>query len=121
MRVRARIEAFEKMSPGVDVFLEAPALRAEADGLSQFLEMVSSVDVFYLFWSRQSVASSDIEREWRYALRLRGIDFIDAIPLDPPEVAPPPPELATLHDGNWRAAHEIAARPLARPRIEPVS
>jgi len=56
------------------------------------------------------VASSDIEREWRYALRLRGIDFIDAIPLDPPKVAPPPPELTTLHDGHWRAAHEIAAR-----------
>ncbi len=52
MRVRACIEAFEKMSPGVDVFLEAPALRAEADGVSQFLEMVSLVDVFYLFWSR---------------------------------------------------------------------
>ena len=119
VRVRERIEAFEKMSPGVDVFLEAPELRAEADGLSQFLEMISSVDVFYLFWSRESVASSDIEREWRYALRLRGIDFIDAIALDPPEVAPPPPELATLHDGNWRAGHEIAARPLAPPRIEP--
>ena len=67
------------------------------------------------------MASSDIEREWRYALRLRGIDFIDAIPLDPPEVAPPPPALTTLQDGNWRAAHEIAARLLARPRIEPAS
>ena len=78
-RVNERIEAFEKLSPGVDVFLEAPALRTRADGLSQFLEMVSSVDVFYLFWSRQSVASSDVEREWRYALRLRGVDFIDAI------------------------------------------
>jgi len=113
------MKAFEKISPGVDVFLEAPALRVQTDGLSQFLEIVSSVDVFYLFWSRHSAASNDVAREWRYALRLRGIDFIDAILLDTPEVAPPPPELATLHDGDWRAAYEVAARPPTRPAIEP--
>ena len=119
-RVHERMEVFEKISPGVDAFLGAPALRTQADGLSQFLEMVSSVDVFYLFWSRQSAVSNDVEREWRYALRLRGIDFIDAIPLDPPEVAPPPPELANLHDGDWRAAYEVADRPQAPPPIEPI-
>ena len=118
-RVHEQMKAFEKISPGVEVFLEAPALRAQRDGLSRFLEMVSSVDVFYLFWSRESAASNQVKREWRYALRLRGIDFIDAILLDSPEVAPPPPELATLHDGDWRAAYDGVARPQARPAVEP--
>ena len=117
-RVHEQMKAFEKISPGVEVFLEAPALRAQRDGLSRFLEMVSSVDVFYLFWSRESAASNQVKREWRYALRLRGIDFIDAILLDSPEVAPPP-ELATLHDGDWRAAYDGVARPQARPAVEP--
>jgi hypothetical protein len=35
-----------------------------------------------------------VQKEWRYALRAKGLDFIDFVPLEPPEKAPPPRELA---------------------------
>ena len=97
--VEAHILSFEKAAPGVDVGLDAIERRGRENGLAEYLDNVSTRDVLYLFWSEHAATSTDVEREWRYALRLRGIDFIDPVPLD---VAPPPPELATLHSGNWQ-------------------
>lgn len=103
--VEARIRAFEKAAPGVEVSLDAIELRAHDNGLSEFLDNVSARDVLYLFWSENAASSTDVEREWRYALRLRGIDFIDPVPLD---TTTPPPELATLHDGHWQPVSDVS-------------
>ena len=116
--VEARIRSFEQAAPGVDVSLDAIELRGRENGLSEFLDRISARDVLYLFWSKHAAASTDVEREWRYALRLRGIDFIDPVPLVSPDLAPPPPELATLHGGDWQPVPEISdPRP---PPPEPV-
>lgn len=96
--VAARIRAFEKAAPGIDVSLAPIELRGRDDSRSAFLDHISAGDVLYLFWSENASHSQDVEQEWRYALRLRGIDFIDPVPLD---ATAPPPELATLHEGNW--------------------
>ena len=66
--------------------------------------MIPASDVFYLFWSAHASASKWVEREWRTALRTGGLDFIDPVPLQPPEDAPPPPELAGLHFNDWMLA-----------------
>jgi len=108
--VEARIRSFEKAAPGVDVFLDAIDMHSRQNGLAEFLDNISARDVLYLFWSEHAAASTDVEREWRYALRLRGIDFIDPVPLVSPEVAPPPPELATLHGGDWHAVPDVSER-----------
>ena len=108
--VEARIRSFEKAAPGVDVFLDAIDMHSRENGLAEFLDNISARDVLYLFWSEHAAASTDVEREWRYALRLRGIDFIDPVPLVSPEVAPPPPELATLHGGDWHAVPDVSER-----------
>jgi tetratricopeptide (TPR) repeat protein len=105
--VASRIRAFEKAAPGVDVSLAHEDLRSSEQHRAEFLDRISSRDVLYLFWSDHAARSRDVEREWRYALRLRGIDFIDPVPLVSSAVAPPPPELATLHDGNWQPVAEI--------------
>jgi hypothetical protein len=49
-------------------------------------------DVFYLFWSAHAAASKRVEREWRYANRLRGSDFVETIRSQRSD-APLPPEL----------------------------
>ena len=118
--VEARIRSFEKAAPGVDVFLDAIELRARENGLAEFLDNISARDALYLFWSEHAAASTDVEREWRYALRLRGIDFIDPVPLVSSEVAPPPPELATLHGGDWQPVPEITEPRPSPPPPEPV-
>lgn len=115
--VEARIRSFEKAAPGVDVRLDAIELRGRENGLAEFLDDISTRDVLYLFWSQHAATSTDVEREWRYALRLRGIDFIDPVPLD---TATPPPELATLHGGTWQPIPEGSEpRPTpTRPEVE---
>ena len=34
-----------------------------------------------------------IEREWKYFLGKKGIDCIEPLPIDPPDICPPPYEL----------------------------
>lgn len=38
-----------------------------------------------------------VAQEWRYALATKGMEFVDPVPLETPDVAPPPPELAAKH------------------------
>ena len=58
-------------------------------------------DIFYLFWSKNAKASKWVEMEWKTALKWKGIEFIDPIPLDSPEIAPPPTELSKIHFNDW--------------------
>jgi hypothetical protein len=41
-----------------------------------------------------------VQREWRYGLQTKGIDFIDPVPLVDPRKAPPPKELADYKHFN---------------------
>ena len=61
-----------------------------------FKEILSS-DKFFLFWSRAAMNSVWVEKEWNYALDNRDLDFIQPIPLEDPDTAPPPEKLASRH------------------------
>jgi hypothetical protein len=82
---------------GVDVFLDVLSLRAGDDWEQGLLRNIRERDVFYLFWSRAASSSGWVEKEWRYALKERGADYIHPIPLADPREVPPPPDLATKH------------------------
>ena len=69
----------------------------EMNGEKKLEEHVPTKDTFYLFWSHHAAQSIWVEREWRLALAKRGLNYIDPIPLEDPETAPPPPELKLLH------------------------
>jgi hypothetical protein len=51
-----------------------------------------------------------VEKEWRCALEARGIDFIDPVPLESPDIAPPPIELVELHFNDWELAYQRGQR-----------
>jgi hypothetical protein len=86
------------------VFLDVLSLRAGRDWAAALREEIPRNDVFYLFWSAHARASEWVEREWRCALAARGRDFIDPVPLAPPDEVPPPPELAGQHFNDWTLA-----------------
>ena len=77
-----------------DVFLNVKNLRSGERYEQRLLQQIDSRDVFYLFWSQAARLSSWVEKEWRFALGRRGIDFIDPVPLADPSRVPPPRELA---------------------------
>jgi hypothetical protein len=82
---------------GIDVFVDVLSLRSGEDWETLLLDNIRRRDVFYLFWSDAARQSPWVEREWRFALRERGLDYIHPIPLADPREVPPPAELASRH------------------------
>ena len=93
--VIARVQGMEKA--GLNVFVDVTTLRSGEDWEAKLWRVIPESDVFYLFWCRHAKNSPWVEKEWRCALRERGLDFIDPVPLEAPEHATPPPELASKH------------------------
>jgi HEAT repeat protein len=118
-RVLARVQGMQKVLPDLDVFVDVVALRSGERWKDRLQEEILARDVFYLFWSEAAMKSHWVEFEWRYALQARGEYFINPVPLSPPELAPPPAELRSLHfrdwtlfaDGTRSAARAAASRP----------
>ncbi len=103
--VLARVQGLEKA--GIEVFLDVRNLRSGERYEEKLLEKIRLADVFYLFWSSAAKKSEWVSKEWKYALSNRGIDFINPIPLESPEIAPPPDELSqVLHFGDWTLAYK---------------
>ena len=87
----------EGLFKGLKVYVDADALRSGTYWEGGLHSRIDSADVFYLFWSRRAIASDWVRREWRWALKSKGLDFIDPVPLESPEDAPPPDELAAKY------------------------
>ena len=109
-RVLIMVAGMKQVRPDMDVFLDIVTLRS-GDLWADALEYhVPNKDVFYLFWSRHAANSEWVEREWRRALKLRGIEYIKPAPLENSQIAPPPKDLSQLHFSSEWVAHFNEAR-----------
>ncbi len=104
--VLSRIQGIAKIIPNIDFFMDVYSLHSGQKWENRLSEEILKRDIFYLFWSLEASRSKWVEKEWRLALKLRGIDFIDPIPLQPPDEVPPPPELGRLHFNDWMLAYQ---------------
>jgi len=102
--VLARVQGMLKVIPDLDLFVDVLDLRSGDHWEERIRQEISARDMFYLFWSVAASRSPWVEREWRTALELRGLDYIDPVPLQSAIVAPPPAELAALHFNEWTLA-----------------
>ena len=98
------IQGMQKVAPQLDIFLDVLTLRSGEDWEQRLWSVIPASDVFYLFWSSHAKQSPWVEKEWRCALDSRGSAFIDPVPLESPETAPPPAELAAKHFNDWTLA-----------------
>jgi hypothetical protein len=108
--VLGRVQGMQKAAPQLDVFLDVLSLRSGQDWEQELWRVIPSKDIFYLFWSRNASQSEWVEKEWRCALKTRGLDFIDPVPLVSPEVVTPPPELASRYFNDWILAFKRGER-----------
>jgi hypothetical protein len=99
--VLGRIQGMQKVLPSLDIFLDVLTLRSGECWQQRIDEEIAQRDALFLFWSKAASHSTWVDYEWRQALALRGLEFIDPVPLDPPSVAPVPEELAKLHFNDW--------------------
>ncbi len=102
--VLARIQGMQKVVPELDVFLDVHSLRSGQDWEKEVVRAIESSDVFYLFWSANARKSAEVDKEWRMALKFKGREFINPIPLVSPCDVPPPVELADKHFNDWTLA-----------------
>jgi serine/threonine protein kinase len=102
--VLGRIQGMRKLLPNLDLFLDVSSLRSGERWEERLTEEIGRRDIFYLFWSLAASRSPSVEKEWRTALRTKGLEYIDPVPLEPPSKVPPPVELASLHFNEWTLA-----------------
>jgi hypothetical protein len=100
----------------MDVFMDVIGLRAGQDWEKRVTEEVGRRPLFLLFWSKAAKASRWVDWEWREALRLRGIDGIQPVPLDPAALAPPPAELKAEHFNSVHVLLRVADQTIRAQR-----
>jgi hypothetical protein len=107
--VLGRIQGMQKIIPYLDIFLDVHSLRSGERWRERITEEIARRDVLYLFWSTNAQASEHVDWEWREALKLKGHDGIEPVPLENPVTVKPPPELSDLHFNDWTLAYHRSA------------
>lgn len=96
-RVAAIIQGIRKGRPDMDIFFDVESLRSGQDWEDTLRREIEKRDVLYLCWSSYARESRWVDMEWRYALEKKGMDAIEPIPIESPEICPPPVELGEKH------------------------
>ena len=96
-RVASIIQGIRKGRPDMDVFFDVETLRSGEHWEEILKKEIASRDILYLCWSQAAKQSQWVDMEWRYALSQKGLDGIEPIPIDSPDLCPPPEELSAKH------------------------
>ena len=96
-RVAAIIQGMKKARPDMDIFFDIESLRSGQKWEEALKSEIQSRDILFLCWSRYARESKWVDMEWRYALASKGEDCIEPIPIDSPDICPPPIELQQKH------------------------
>ncbi len=96
-RVAAIIQGMKKARPDMDIFFDVTSLRSGENWEQTLRKEIDARDVLFLCWSLQASMSEWVDKEWRYALKQKGKECIEPIPMEQPDICPPPKELAGKH------------------------
>lgn len=100
-KVVARIQGIQLACPDMDLFFDVESLRRGESWENRLYQEIAGRDLFYLFWSKNAATSEWVKKELQYALSRKTVDFIEPIPLEGPEVCPPPESLMGKHFNDW--------------------
>ncbi len=105
-RVLSQLSAIAEVAPRMVFWLDSQSLESGDIWRNEIRRAIRNADVFLLFWSIYAMDSAEVEKEWRYAKKKKGLRFILPVPLDPPAQCPPPEELGKhLHFGHRSLSH----------------
>ena len=110
--VAARIQGMQAATGDkMDIFFDVESLHEGEDWERRINEEISKRSIFYLFWSRNARDSEWVRRELDIALRIKDPADIEPVPLETPDVCPPPVELISKH-------FSVACLTIPRNRIQ---
>ena len=96
-RVAGLIQGMKKARPDMDIFFDVSNLRSGENWEQTLRNEIEERDILFLCWSQHAKKSRWVDMEWRHALASKGLDSIEPIPIDSPDVCPPPAELQSKH------------------------
>lgn len=102
-RVLDQLSAIVEVAPRMVFWLDSQSMENGDVWRNEIRRAIRNADVFLLFWSVYSCKSPEVEKEWRYAKKKKGVRFILPVPLDPPSECPPPEELGKHLHFNHRS------------------
>jgi hypothetical protein len=116
-RVMDKLGALSGYDATLDIFTDCLDLRPGEVWKERLETEIPQRDIFLLFWSRAAASSKWVGWEWQTALAKKGVVAIHPMPLEAPQLAPPPPELSSLHfnDRYLMVRDAEAARQLTKP------
>ena len=96
-RVATIVQGMKKVRPEIDLFFDVESLRSGENWEKILYGEIEKRDVLYLCWSHFAKESEWVDKEWRYAYAQKGADGIEPMPIEMPDVCPPPEELKEKH------------------------
>ena len=96
-RVASIIQGMKKARPDMDIFFDVESLHSGQRWEEALKSEIDNRDILFLCWSKYAKESKWVDMEWRYALTSKGEEAIEPIPIDSPDVCPPPIELNKKH------------------------
>lgn len=96
-RVAMIIQGMKKARPDMDIFFDVESLRSGDDWEKALWTEIDKRDILFLCWSHFAKESKWVDAEWRYAFSNKGVDCIEPVPIESPDVCPPPNELTQKH------------------------
>lgn len=100
--VTAIVQGMEKARPDMKVFLDVDDIRSGQRWKEELEKAIDNSDVLFLCWSQFAKESAWVDFEWRYALKTKGEEAIEPVPIVTPDKCPPPPELEHKHFNDRR-------------------
>jgi hypothetical protein len=107
--VMGRIRSLQIVAD-INVFIDCLSVRPGEEWKTKLHSEIRNREIFWLFWSREAMASEFVEWEWHTAYALKGKKFIQPHPLEPIDLAPPPKELEDLQFGSAFEAYAYSLR-----------
>lgn len=96
-RAEAVLQGMQKARPDLHVFSDVESLRSGANWRETLPLEIARRDAFFLCWSHYAKDSFWVNWEWHCALKVKGVDCIEPIPLESPDRCPPPRDLSGKH------------------------
>lgn len=91
------VQALKTARPDMDIFFDLTKLRSGEYWENRLMKEIEKREVLFLCWSVNASKSEWVEREWKTMLDLKGLNAIEPIPLDDPQLCPVPQDLKPLH------------------------
>lgn len=96
-RMLSRVLGIRDLVPDMKFWLDKQSLDAGDLWREEIRKAILLSDILLLFWSVPASKSAEVEKEWRFGLEEKGLTFIAPVPLDPPNLCPPPEILSSLN------------------------